>query len=737
MMHLFPHAFTALITIALLGSMVMAAQHPPSTLTLWYDKPAEYWEAALPIGNGRMGGMVFGGPTSDRIQFNEQTLWLGDELAMGSYQPFGDLFIDSELGAVTDYRRELDLENAIVRVGFVADGLTHQREYFCSFPDRVLVVRLIASKPGAIRARIRVTDMHEAKITAQDGVIVSTGSLENGLAYETRLRVLPVGGKAVTDDAAVSVQAADSLVILLSAGTSFANDPAKSWRGEHPARLVQQRLEAATAKGFEQLRRDHVNDHRALFGRVSIDLGPARTEVPTDQWLIDRKAGINDPGLDALLFQYGRYLLIGSSRPGGIPANLQGLWNKDLKPAWYSGYTTDINIEMNYWLAEPTALPECHEPLFDWIEHLAIVRKKGAQPAIKTDRGWIIFSTNNPMGGNSTWAIHRPGSAWLSQHLWTHYEYGGDREFLRQRAYPILKELCEYWIDYLVEGPDGKLISPTGWSPEHGPPGKEGDRTPHPGVSYDQQVVWDLFTNFAAASEELGVDAEFRQHVLATRERMLGPKVGRWGQLQEWMQDVDDPKNKHRHLSHLFAVHPGRQINVDSTPEWAKAAAVSLDARGDGATGWSMAWKINLWARLRNGDRAHRLLSNLLSPVSPTSKSGGTLPNLFNSHPPFQIDGNFGATSGIAEMLLQSHVRSEGRYVLDLLPALPKAWANGKVSGLRARGGFEVSIEWRDGALLRAEIVSLLGNPARLRTGIKTIDIRPARGEIYRLEGSP
>jgi alpha-L-fucosidase 2 len=850
-------------------NVMAASSNTKTALSLWYDKPAQKWESeALPIGNGSLGAMLFGGICKERIQFNEQTLWTGDEIKMGNYQPFGDVFVtfgneerivtnpsnhilldsrtieesidgkpetkwctehggrfpiiwqmamppkspaitsyaitsaDGEpnrdpkawrfLGSSngvdwvlldqqkdvpawkarrvpktfpvknqtayahyrfeflenhkaqhfqvaeitlkpnpsnlpTAYRRELDISRAVHTVTYPGEDVNYRREYFASYPAQVMVFRYTADKAGCYSGTIRMTDMHQASITATGNTISSVGKLPNGMEYEAQLMVLNEGGSVAVSGNAITVSNANAVTLLLAAGTSFANDPMKNWRGEHPHERVTQRLEAAAKKSFAQLQQEHVDDYQKLFNRCQLDFGEStknasERNIPTDQQLAARKEDKPDPVLDRLLFQHGRYLLISSSRPGGLPANLQGIWNNNLQPAWYSGYTANINLQMNYWPAELTGLSECHEPLFKYIQNLAVVYKRTKDERVMTPkgRGWSSYSTTNPFGGSSRWGVHRPNSAWLVQHMWFRYAFTQDKEFLRTVAYPAIKEIVEFWEDRLVAGPNGTLITPDGWSPEHGPvlkDGKiviqEGDRTPQPGASYDQQIVWDLFTNYIEASEALGVDADYRAKVVAMRAKLLGPKIGKWGQIQEWMEDVDDPKDKHRHTSHLFALHPGRQISPLTTPELAAAAKVSLNARGDNLdnwTGWSKAWKINFWARLQDGDRAYKLINEFFK--------GSVLKNLFCSCPPFQIDGNFGYTSGVAEMLVQSHAGE-----IHLLPALPAAWPDGKVTGLRARGGFTVDIEWKDGKVTSYRITSPQPREVKVRINseLKTI----------------
>lgn len=784
------------------------AAAPDPAQTLWYSAPARHWLEALPVGNGRLGGMIFGGVERERIQFNEQTLWLGSDRTkdMGGYQPFGDLWMElrpsasmaspaavpptqagvpdspdavrASHAAVTPssapsrYRRELDLSSALCSVSYEVDGVGLRRDAFASHPAGVLVVRLTADARGKIGGVFGLSDVRPPEDSAEgrsreaharqaktlpSGTPVAApdmagaprassirGVLPNGLRYAAALRIVNEGGHQRAVPGGIRVENADAVTVLLAAATDFTPELPRGRRGPAPEGVVEERLARAAAQTYEALRSAHIADHRALYDRMRLDLGGATAEAAqksTDRRLAAMKDGVSDPALATLLFNYGRYLLIASSRPGGLPANLQGLWNQDVKPAWFSGYTTNINVEMNYWLAEPTALPECHQPLFDWIEHLAAVQKRSDDPRLKTPVGWIIYSTNNPFGGNTAWAIHQPGSAWLAQHLWEHYAFSGDRVFLESRAYPVLKELTLYWDGRLVAGPGGSLITPDGWSPEHGPVRKgdrivlqEGDRTPMPGASYDQQIVWDLFGNFLEAARELRTDAELCARIRERRARLLGPRVGRWGQLQEWMEDVDDPSDRHRHNSHLFAVHPGRQIDPVAQPALAAAARTSLNARGDASTGWSRAWKTALWARLGDGNRAEAVLRGLLNLVPPGTRAGGSYPNLFGSHPPFQMDSNFGATAAIAEMLLQSHVVEEdGVRRLHLLPALPDAWPEGRVTGLRARGGFEVDLAWSRGRLTEAEVRSIRGRSVRIRYNDTTAAPAIPAGSAWRL----
>ena len=728
----------------------------PSKLTLWYDMPAKEWMTeALPIGNGPMGAMLFGGTEVERVQFNEISLWSGTRMAveglgdegqdLGAYQAFGDIFIHlgHDLSKVADFRRELDIDRAVHTVTYEYNGVRYQRTAFASHPHGVIVVHLTANKPAAYSGRVQLADMHQARIAADGKRLSSVGKLPNGFEYEAQLLVVNEGGTvaAKSDDAvsknpwniavpAVSLafEQCDSVTLILGAGTNFLQDHTKEWVGEHPHAAITKRVDAAAAQSVKELLDRHVRDYQSLFRRFSLDVGATAPDLLAKTTLARleeyAKNTTTDPDLEALFCQFGRYLLISCSRPGWLPANLQGVWNDSNEPAWAGDYHSNINIEMNYWPAEPTNLAECHRPFIDYVSSLREVSAKNTQRKYGKVRGWTVQTMNNACGV-SYWKWNPPGSAWYAQHLWEHFAFGRDKDYLRKTAYPVLKEVCQFWDDRLKRRPDGTLVTPDGWSPEHGPEEE--------GVTYDQMIIHDLFTNTIEAADVLGDDKEFRDHIAVLRDKLLKPKVGRWGQLQEWEADKDDPKDNHRHVSHLFGLHPGRQITKATTPELAEAARVSLNARGDKSTGWSRAWKINFWARLWDGDHAYAMLRSLLTVVRETKtiygESGaGVYPNLLDSHPPFQIDGNFGATAGFCEMLVQSH---SGR--VQLLPALPKAWPTGKVSGLRARGGFEVDLSWKDGRLTQAAIHSKSGLPCRVVCGGKTWEFNTEAGKSYPL----
>lgn len=762
--------------------------HKSSRLELWYDEPAEKWTDALPIGNGRMGAMVYGGVRRERIQFNDDTLWTGgprsyahkgaskhlaeirrllladeqraaEELAMRefmsvplrqmAYQPFGDVELEfAGHNGTEQYRRSLDLDTAIATTTYRSGGVTYARRALASFPDKAILIELTSDKPNELAFVAKLTSQHEdshvhasdARTLEQTGAVsdlmLRTGEIVKGdMRFAAHFRVLETDGDVNANGDHLQIKGASRVTLALTAATNFVNFRDLS---ADPVAESLADLNRLAGKSFADIESAHLADHQQLFRRVAIDLGsPPAKDLPTDDRVLASKK-MPDPALAALFFQYGRYLLIASSRPGDQPANLQGNWNNELAPPWESKYTTNINAEMNYWPAEVANLAECTAPLF---AATAEVAKSGAETAREhyDAPGWVLHHNYDLWRGTapinaSNHGMWPTGGAWLCQHLWWHFLYSGDEEFLRDTAYPLMKGASEFFAAFLFEDPRTDqhwLISGPSNSPEQGGLVL--------GPTMDHQIIRNLFTNTIEASTTLGKDAEFREKLAGLRNRIAPNQIGRHGQLQEWLEDVDDPQNRHRHVSHLWDVFPGDEINAD-TPELLGAARRSLEFRGDGGTGWSLAWKINLWARLGDGDHAHRILGNLLTLTDSPKTSyngGGVYTNLFDAHPPFQIDGNFGATSGICEMLLQTHRRAaDGSRLVELLPALPSAWPTGSVSGLRARDGFTLDIQWKDGRLASCTIESTLGKPLTLKYGDLTKRLETRRGQSLVIGGN-
>ena len=755
--------------------------------TLWYNQPAKQWTEALPLGNGRLGAMVYGRTENEMIQFNEETLWTGqphdyahkgaykylDELrqllwdgkqekahklaneqfmsqpfGQLCYQPFGNILLNFPgHEKAVNYKRQLNIGDAISSVTYEADGVKFKREIFISAPAQAVVVRIEADKNGTVNFTAGLNSPHSIyDVSVSGDEVILKGKANNypkelgfdgkpypesKVTFEARLKVVNEGGELIKNGNSIQIKNAKSATLFLVAATNFIkyNDISAN-----PSGKCEKYLKDLSGKSYKAIRSEHIKDYQKLYNRVELFLGSSDiSNRPTNQRLNSFKQD-EDPALVALLYQFGRYLLISSSRPGTQPANLQGIWNDKMAPPWDSKYTININTEMNYWPAEMTNLSECTEPLIKMVTELSETGKNVAKEHYNME-GWVAHHNTDIWRGaapinNANHGLWVVGGAWLCQHLWWHYQFTGDKEYLKNKAYPILKEASRFFTQYLVPDPKNNewLVSGPSNSPEIG------------GLvmapTMDHQIIRNLFANTIESAEILGIDTDFVKLLKEKRSKIAPNQIGKFGQLQEWLEDNDDPKNEHRHVSHLWGLHPGDEIHPLTTPELAEACKVTLSHRGDGGAGWSRAWKINFWARLLDGDHAFLLLKNLIIPSTVqdryTPDGGGLYMNLFDACPPFQIDGNFGATSGITEMLLQSHLRDDkGNFYQDILPALPSELSKGKISGIKGKGGFEISIKWENKELVTVEAKSLLGNNLNLRYSGKLIKLITSPGKIY------
>lgn len=711
---------------------------------------AQWEKSVYPIGNGRLGATVFGDPEIERIQFNNDSMWVGNEHNTGAYQPFGDLYLEIGHSDYSNYRRELDIDRAVQTVQYTSGGVNYKREYFSSYPAQLMVFRLSADQLGSLSGKVRMDNVHNIPIKTDGEDLVMTGDTSEGwywkeiilknesrliadreyasdqntvLDVESRVKLMTEGGRVQAGEDHLSFEGCDSVIILLAADTNFVGDRKCGWKGPHPHQKLCSLIDSASQRSFDELMTEHLRDYQTLYRRMSIQLGgeSSQSQLSTPERLkayADRHSSGKAPedhGLETLLYQYGRYLMISSSRKGhgALPTNLQGIWCISRQPPWRCDFHTDVNIQMNYWFTSASNLQDCFEPFAKWVDSIREVRKEETLKVLGVERGWLMRSENGPFGG-STWHIQKGDSAWLCQNLWDHYSFTMDRDYLQSYAYPVMKEISHFWLDHLKERDDGVLVVPDGRSPEHGPVGVDG-------VTYDQVLCWDLFNNTIEACSILSVDPELKEELISKRDRLLSPKIGKWGQLQEWMEDIDDPQDDHRHINHLICVYPGRQVHRSIDSGLAEAARVSVQARadyGEGHPGWSRVWKSCIFARLFQGESAYKELSKTLATH--------IYPNLWAVHPPFQIDCNFGFAAGVNEMLVQSHAG----YV-ELLPALPSAWSNGKATGLCLRGGYEIDLHWENGKLVTSEIRGKVDSPEVIKVVCcgKTVDIQLAKGE--------
>lgn len=783
----------SLLLLLFLGICFPEATQSQDNLKLWYNKPAQTWTEALPVGNGRLGGMVWGNVQKERIQLNEATFWSGgpvepnvnpdaasympkmrkavfneqyqkaDSLALlmqgvysQSYIPLGELVIHQTLSDTTPskYYRDLDISDAVATTQFTAGGAEYTREVFVSAPDQVIVVRLHSSDPGKLNARLTTKSQLSRDMEAvsanewsmsgkapahvdpnyvnynEQPIIYNDPEKCDGMRYELRVKASSSDGTITTDDKGIEISNATNAVVLLSTATSFNGfDACPDRNGKDEVAIANHYLDQASGKSYDSLLNNHLKDYHHFFNRVSLSLGneegASQNRLPMDERLKAYSEGAGDTDLEALYFQYGRYLMISSSRTPGAPANLQGIWNQEIRPPWSSNYTLNINAEMNYWPVEVANLSKMHNPMLDLISNISETGRETAQNFYNAD-GWVahhnsdIWALSNPVGdvgrGSPQWANWPMGGNWLTRQLWDYYRFTGNKTYLRNTAYPLMKKAAEFTMDLLVKGPDGYLVTVPSTSPEIAFQYAEGkDADVSMAATMDMAIIRDLFTNLIKASKELNVDPVFRDSLIAKKERLYPYKIGERGNIQEWYKDWVATDIHHRHVSHLYGLHPGYSISPLTTPELAEAARKTLEIRGDAGTGWSLAWKINFWARLLDGNHAHSLVRDLLqltrSNDTDYSGAGGTYPNLFCAHPPFQIDGNFGGTAGIAEMLIQSHL--DYTY---LLPAIPDEWSEGDVKGLRGRGGFEFDMQWKDKQLSNIKVKSLNGKICKIRT---------------------